>query len=145
MNISVLLVLLALVVLVTSVAALVVGVVALRRSQAGHARRTSARRRAADLPTDVEGLRGEVEALRLEVAQALRHLAVVRYDAFGDMGGHLSWSMALVDDGGDGVLLTSIHGRSEARTYAKNISGWSCEQALSPEEEEAVKYARTAP
>jgi hypothetical protein len=42
------------------------------------------------------------------------------------------------------VVLTSIHGRSEARTYAKNLTGWSCEQPLSPEEEEAVKYARTA-
>ena len=144
MNDTVLLVLLA-AVLMTAVAALVVAVLALRRSQAGHARRTSARRRAADLPTDVEGLRGEVQALRMEAAQALRHLAVVRYDAFGDMGGHLSWSMALLDDGGDGVVLTSIHGRSEARTYAKNLTGWSCEQPLSPEEEEAVKYAKNAP
>jgi outer membrane murein-binding lipoprotein Lpp len=129
--------------LVTAVAALVVALVALRRSQAGHARRTSARRRVADLPTDVEGLRSEVQALRMEAAQAMRHLAVVRYDAFGDMGGHLSWSMALLDDGGDGVVLTSIHGRSEARTYAKNVTGWSCEQQLSPEEEEAVKFAKT--
>jgi outer membrane murein-binding lipoprotein Lpp len=129
--------------LVTAVAALVVALVALRRSQAGHARRTSARRRVADLPTHVEGLRSEVQALRMEAAQAMRHLAVVRYDAFGDMGGHLSWSMALLDDGGDGVVLTSIHGRSEARTYAKNVTGWSCEQQLSPEEEEAVKFAKT--
>jgi hypothetical protein len=131
------------VLLVTSVAALVVALLALRRSQAGHSRRTaSTRRRAEDLPTDVEGLRSEVQALRMESAQALRHLAVVRYDAFGDMGGHLSWSMALLDDGGDGVVLTSIHGRSEARTYAKNITGWSCEQQLSPEEAEAVKFAK---
>ena len=144
MNDTVLLVLL-LVLLVTAVAALVVAVLALRRSQAGHARRTSARRRAVDLPTDVEGLRGEVQALRMEASQALRHLAVVRYDAFGDMGGHLSWSMALLDDGGDGVVLTSIHGRSEARTYAKNLTGWSCEHPLSPEEEEAVKFAKNAP
>lgn len=130
--------------LVTSLAALAVALVALRRSQAGHARRTTNRRRVEDLPTDVEGLRAEVHALRMEASEALRHLAVVRYDAFGDMGGHLSWSMALLDDGGDGVLLTSIHGRSEARTYAKNIRGWSCEQQLSPEEEEAVKFAKNA-
>ncbi len=95
-------------------------------------------------PTDVDGLRAEVQALRMEASQALRHLAVVRYDAFGDMGGHLSWSMALLDDSGDGVVLTSIHGRSEARTYAKNVTGWTCEQALSPEEEEAVKFAQAA-
>jgi hypothetical protein len=131
-------------VVLASVVALVVAVVALSRVNAVNARRVDARRRAADLPTDLEGLRAEVQALRMEAAQALRHLAVVRYDAFGDMGGHLSWSMALLDDGGDGVVMTSIHGRSDARTYAKNISSWRCEQALSPEEQEAVKYAKAA-
>ena len=67
----------------------------------------------------------------------------MRYDAFGDMGGHLSWSMALLDDAGDGVVVTSIHGRSDARTYAKNISAWSANQPLSPEEEEALSFARS--
>lgn len=94
------------------------------------------------LPGDVLGLRQEVAALRAEAGQALRHLAVVRYDAFGDMGGHLSWSVALLDDDGDGVVLTSIHGRSEARTYAKAVTGWRSEQQLSPEEEEALGAAR---
>lgn len=134
---------------VVAVVAFVMGAVALglaatalRRSAPGHARRTSARKSTAWLPTDVEGLRSEVQALRVEVSDALRHLAVVRYDAFGDMGGHLSWSLALLDDGGNGVVLTSIHGRSEARTYAKNVADWSCDQALSPEEEEAIKFAK---
>jgi hypothetical protein len=128
--------------LVVSVAALVVGLLALRRTS-HHARRL-ARHNQQNLPTDVEGLRGEVQALRVEATDALRHLAVVRYDAFGDMGGHLSWSMALLDDGGNGVVLTSIHGRSDARTYAKNIATWSCDQPMSPEEQEAVKYAKSA-
>jgi hypothetical protein len=97
---------------------------------------------AAALPEDVQGLRQEVAALRVEGSDALRHLAVVRYDAFGDMGGRLSWSLALLDDAGDGVVLTSIHGRSDARTYAKSISSWSCEQQLSPEEDEAIGHAR---
>ena len=94
------------------------------------------------LPEDVMGLRQEVAALRAEAAGALRHLAVVRYDAFNDMGGHLSWSLALLDDSGDGVVLTSIHGRSEARTYAKNLSAWTSQQQLSPEEEEAITHAK---
>jgi hypothetical protein len=94
------------------------------------------------LPEDVLGLRQEVAALRTEARDALRHLAVVRYDAFGDMGGHLSWSMAVLDHGGNGVVLTSIHGRSEARTYAKSVAGWRCDQQLSPEEQEAVDSAR---
>lgn len=126
--------------LLVALLALVLAVVALRRGQ------RSARRPAADaLPEDVHGLRQEVAALKAEAADALRHLAVVRYDAFGDVGGHLSWSLALLDDAGHGVVLTSIHGRSEARTYAKSISGWSCEQQLSPEEQEAVEHARPGP
>ena len=129
-----------LVLLVVAVAALALAVVALRRGRPGRRLRIDP----ATVPADVAGLRGEVQALRAEVSEALRHLAVVRYDAFGDMGGHLSWSMALLDDGGNGVVLTSIHGRSEARTYAKNVSAWQCDQALSPEEEEAVKFAKSA-
>ena len=128
------------VLLVVSVAALAVGLVALRRTT--HNARRISRRNPANVPADLEGLRGEVQAMRVEAADALRHLAVVRYDAFGDMGGHLSWSLALLDDAGNGVVLTSIHGRSEARTYAKNISAWSCDQAMSPEEDEAVKFAQ---
>ncbi len=127
--------------LVLAVIGVALGVVAVRRTGA-RARRT--RKDVSSLPTDLQGLRNEVQALRVEASDALRHLAVVRYDAFGDMGGHLSWSLALLDDGGNGVVLTSIHGRSDARTYAKNIAGWSCDQALSPEEGEAVKFAKSA-
>ncbi|KQW47467.1 hypothetical protein ASC77_13495 [Nocardioides sp. Root1257] len=122
--------------LVVAVVALLVAVEGLRRG----ARRPDDGLEA--VPEDVHGLRQEVAALRREGSDALRHLAVVRYDAFGDMGGHLSWSVALLDDGGNGVVLTSIHGRSDARTYAKSISDWRCEQQLSPEELEAVDHAR---
>lgn len=94
------------------------------------------------VPEDVVGLRREVAALKQAAEGSLRHLAVVRYDAFGDVGGHLSWSVALLDDAGDGVLLSSIHGRSEARTYAKTVTGWTSEAQLSPEEEEALSHAR---
>ena len=123
--------------LVVALAALVSSVLALRATRSGHGPAG-----ADALPEDVLGLRQEVAALRAEGRDALRHLAAVRYDAFGDMGGHLSWSVALLDDGGNGVVLTSIHGRSEARTYAKSIAGWRCDQQLSPEETQAVEAAR---
>jgi hypothetical protein len=109
-------------------------------------RTVRARRRGSDtspLPTDVQGLRDEVQRLRSEASGVLRHLAVVRYDAFGDMGGRLSWSMALVDEGGNGMVLTSIHGRSDARTYAKDLAAWAGTTPLSPEEEEAVTQAKS--
>jgi hypothetical protein len=126
-----------LIAVLVAAAALVVAVLALRRT-AGPERPVEA----ADLPDDVHGLRQEVAALRLESADALRHLAVVRYDAFGDVGGQLSWSMALLDDHGNGVVLTSIHGRNDARTYAKSIVGFDCDQQLSPEEADALAHAR---
>jgi hypothetical protein len=125
---------LAVVAVVLALAALVLAAVAVRR--------TTPRADGTDLPTDVAGLRREVAALRGDVASGLRHLAVVRYDAFGDMGGHLSWTLALLDDAGDGIVLSSIHGRSEARTYAKNVSAWASETPLSPEEDEAIAHAR---
>jgi hypothetical protein len=127
--------------LVVAVLALAAAVVALRRAARTSRRRRSGHAEESPLPADVGALRSEVQALRLEVSDALRHLAVVRYDAFGDMGGHLSWSVAFLDDHGNGLVLTSIHGRSDSRTYAKNIVGWQCEQQLSPEETEAVELA----
>jgi hypothetical protein len=123
--------------LLVALGAAALAVVALRRQA-----RTPPTPAGEALPADVLGLRQEVAALRAETGDALRHLAVVRYDAFGDMGGHLSWSLALLDDAGDGVVLTSIHGRSDARTYAKRISAWSSDQQLSPEEEDAISHAR---
>ena len=125
--------------ILVALAAGALAVVALRRQAAyRHAPGADA------LPEDVHGLRQEVAALRAETGDALRHLAVVRYDAFGDMGGHLSWSLALLDDAGNGVVLTSIHGRSDARTYAKNVVQWSGDQQLSPEESDAIQQAKLA-
>jgi hypothetical protein len=122
----------------------IAGVTAARR---GSGRRPRPRKRGAGgepPPLTTSEVTSELAALNAVVATSLRHLAVVRYDAFGDMGGHLSWSMALLDDLGDGVVLTSIHGRSESRTYAKNVSAWNASQQLSPEEEQAITFARSA-
>lgn len=96
------------------------------------------------LPGDLLGLRQEVAGLRGETRGALRHLAIVRYDAFGDVGGNLSWSLALADETGSGVVLTSISGRTEVRSYAKSLEAWASEQPLSPEEADAVAAARPA-
>jgi hypothetical protein len=101
--------------------------------------------------TSMDGLRGDVRLLRDDLAaaradlsDALRHVAVVRYDAFGDMGGRLSFSAAMLDDSGDGLVLTSINGRSETRTYAKGVKGGGSDHSLSPEEEQAISYATRA-
>jgi putative hemolysin len=72
---------------------------------------------------------------------ALQRFALIRYDAFEDMGGRLSFSAALLDDHGDGLVITSINGRSETRTYAKPVRGLSSEHNLSDEEREAIATA----
>jgi hypothetical protein len=98
--------------------------------------------------TEVEALRAEVgdvvvtlEGVRSDLSDALRHVAVVRYDAFPDMGGRLSFSAALLDDAGDGLVLTSINGRSETRTYAKGVKAGRSDVNLSPEETQAIGFA----
>ena len=57
------------------------------------------------------------------------------------MGGRLSFSAAMLDDGGDGLVLTSIHGRTESRTYIKGVKSGATEASLSPEEQQAVTFA----
>lgn len=86
---------------------------------------------------------GDLADLRHDIAQALRHVAVVRYDAFGDMGGRLSFSAAIIDDAGDGIVVSSIHGRGESRTYAKGVVGGDADATLTPEERQALAAART--
>ncbi len=98
-------------------------------------------REAEALRTDVGMLRDDLAAARADLSDALRHVAVVRYDAFGDMGGRLSFSAALLDDAGDGIVLTSINGRSETRSYAKGVQAGRSDHSLSPEEDEAIGYA----
>jgi uncharacterized protein DUF4446 len=71
----------------------------------------------------------------------LSRSAVIRYDAYGEMSGRQSSSMALLDDTGSGVVMTSILHREQARTYVKGVREGNPEIELSPEEEEAVQTA----
>ena len=74
-------------------------------------------------------------------AGALRNVALVRYDAFSDMSGRMSFSLALLDSRGDGVALSAIAGHADTRVYAKGVSAGKGEHELSPEEKQAVSAA----
>lgn len=76
-----------------------------------------------------------------EIEGSIRNVALLRYDAFEDVGGRLSFSCALLDDHGDGVVLTSINGRQETRVYAKQVTQGTSSHNLSLEEEEAIRRA----
>ncbi len=83
---------------------------------------------------------------RLAVAEqrldgAIAHCGLIRYDAYNEMSGRQSTSIALLDSQRSGVVLSSIHHRDQARLYAKQISKGSAELRLSPEEEEALRLA----
>ncbi|GAA3738846.1 DUF4446 family protein [Salinactinospora qingdaonensis] len=74
--------------------------------------------------------------------RAVRDVALVRYDALEAMSGARSFSIAMLNAAGDGVVLTSINGRSETRTYAKAIAAGHANETLSPEEQQAIRAAR---
>jgi Protein of unknown function (DUF4446) len=76
---------------------------------------------------------------------AVRRVGLVRYDAFEDVGGRLSFSCALLDDHGNGVVMTSINGRQDTRVYAKPITNGQSTYNVSIEEEEAIRQALAGP
>ena len=89
----------------------------------------------------VDGVVAAQQELAAISRYALQKFAIVRYDAFGDMGGQLSFSVALLDEHGDGVVITSINGRTETRSYAKPVRGMTSAHNLSDEEREAIASA----
>ena len=72
---------------------------------------------------------------------AIAYRALVRYDAYGELSGHQSTSLALLDAGHSGVVLSSIANRETARIYCKSVHAGEGEHELSPEEAEAIRLA----
>lgn len=70
-----------------------------------------------------------------------RHLGLVRYDAFEDVGGSQSFAMALYDDNGDGAILNGLVGRADCRVYCKPLVGGRSDRNLSQEERRAIAEA----
>ena len=89
----------------------------------------------------VEAVGAEQQRQAERARFALQKFHLIRYDAFDDMGGRLSFSAALLDDHGDGVVITSINGRTETRTYAKPVVNLTSEHNLSAEERQAIAGA----
>lgn len=79
--------------------------------------------------------------LRRDFGTAVQRIGYVRYNAFPGVGGEMSFSIALLDGGMNGFILTSIFGREEARVYSKEIKQGKSTMVLSDEEEAAVRQA----
>ena len=111
---------------------------------------------AATMQEAFESLREYVEetALRLDsrlsaaegtLRGTIAHRALVRYDAYNELSGHQSMSIALLDDERSGIVLSCIHHRDQARVYGKRVDAGRGELDLSPEEAEAVRQAPAPP
>jgi hypothetical protein len=93
------------------------------------------------LRDDIQVVSHELRSLSEAFRGTLQRFAVYRYDAFEDMGGQLSFSAAILNDFGDGLVISCINGRTEARTYAKPVARATSAFNLSPEEQEAIRMA----
>jgi hypothetical protein len=90
-------------------------------------------------------LDGRLAGVETALRGTIAHHALIRYDAYNELSGHQSVSIALLDEERSGIVLTSIHHRDQARVYAKQVTGGQGELELSPEEAEAVRVALSSP
>jgi Protein of unknown function (DUF4446) len=129
--------------IVLTVIAIAIAAVAVLAGVTGIVIAVTAHRRAARVVRECnELIQGAVGSRGTVDPRALRDVAIVRYDALSEMSGQLSFSLALLNALGDGVVVSSINGRAETRTYAKPVRAGKGTQELSPEETQAVHSAR---
>lgn len=96
------------------------------------------------VPADTQDMRFvemELGSIRDGLARTIQRVGIVRFDAFEDMGGRLSFAVALLDEEGSGVIFCSINGRNETRIYAKPVERGQSKINLSDEEVEAIRRA----
>jgi hypothetical protein len=80
----------------------------------------------------------KVEAFKETIKKMKSKVGIHRYNAFSDTGSDLSFSVAILDEFQDGILLTGIHNREQTYIYAKPIENGQSQYTLSPEEKEAI-------
>jgi Protein of unknown function (DUF4446) len=91
-----------------------------------------------------ERLESRMETAERRIDGSVAYRSLVRYDAYGEMSGRQSTSIALLDANRSGLILSSIHHRDQARLYAKEVREGKPELELSPEEDEAIRRALEA-
>jgi Protein of unknown function (DUF4446) len=97
------------------------------------------------LETAIRQLAGQSARIDNRLSGTVQRVGLVRYDAFEDVGGRLSFSCALLNEGGDGVVITSINGRQDTRVYAKSVQGGDSVYNLTEEEAAAIREALAEP
>ncbi|MCC5909537.1 MAG: DUF4446 family protein [Clostridiaceae bacterium] len=85
----------------------------------------------------------KIDVLDNRMSFCIQNVGIVRYNAFEDVGSDLSYSVAILDENNNGILLTGIHGRNETVSYAKPIKNGSSNYNLSVEEMQALERAKS--
>ena len=89
----------------------------------------------------IDDLGPRLAAVEASLPRAIKHTGIVAYDAFDDIAGNLSRSVAILNDRGDGFVISLLVGRSETRFFTKQVDGRSGLEPLSPEEDAAIARA----
>ncbi len=89
----------------------------------------------------VEDLEHNFKLIVNNLEYCLQNVGIVRYNPFAQMGGDLSFSLALLDKNGDGIVLTGLFSRNSSSVYAKPITDGSSTYPLSQEEIQAIQKA----
>lgn len=97
-----------------------------------------------DLKVNQELQGKDIEALKANILKTYQKFGLVKYDAFNEMGGQLSFSLAMLDKKNNGFLLNTVHNREGSYTYVKEIFDGKSEINLSEEEEKALNKAVNA-
>ena len=90
---------------------------------------------------DYEETKGDIEETLQELKSTFHKMGIVKYDAFKEMGGNLSFTLCLLDDMNTGFILNTMHGRDSSYTYIKEIIKGEAYATLGEEEKEALEKA----
>lgn len=93
------------------------------------------------LKTSMEKNKKDIQSLYRKLEGTFQKVGIVKYDAFSQMGGQLSFSLALLDENDNGFILNSVHSTEGCYSYTKEIKGGLCEISLSDEEKQALDIA----
>jgi hypothetical protein len=93
------------------------------------------------LATRVDALTALQRELETATGRSVQKVAVVRFNPFQDSGGDQSFAIALLDQRGSGVVVSSLHGRAETRIFAKQVMNGRSAHSLSDEEQQAIREA----
>ena len=93
------------------------------------------------LKINVDKNKKDIRTLYKNMEHAFQKIGLIKYDAFQQMGGKLSFSLALLDENNNGFILNSVHSTEGCYTYTKEIKNGECAISLGEEEQQALDMA----